>query len=77
MGIERLTSSLLKEADEEASRIVEAAEGHVRKMKEDERAKVASLKKKAEKERALNKHEDSLQGKAGKQNDQIRKEEGI
>ena len=50
MGIERLTSSLLKEADEEAARLVEAAEGHVRKMKEDERAKIASLKKKAEKE---------------------------
>lgn len=50
MGIERLTSSLLKEADEEAAKIVQAAEWHVKKMKEDERSKRAALKKEAEKE---------------------------
>ncbi len=50
MGIDKLTSSLLKEADEEAARIVEAAETHVRKMKEDEHAKSASLEKEAEAE---------------------------
>ncbi len=50
MGIERLTSSLLKEADEEAVKIVQAAEWHVKKMKEEERSKRAVLKKGAEKE---------------------------
>ncbi len=50
MGIEKLTSSLLKEADEEAAKIVEAAEWHVKKMKEDERSKRSVLKKGAEKE---------------------------
>jgi len=49
MGIERLTSSLIKEADDEAAKIVEAAEWHVRKMKEDERSKRSVLKKDAEK----------------------------
>lgn len=50
MGIERLTSSLLKEADEEAAKIVQAAEGHVKGMKEEERSKHAALKKEAEKD---------------------------
>ncbi len=50
MGIERITSSLLKEADEEATKIVQAAEWHVKKMKEDERSKHTALKKEAEKE---------------------------
>lgn len=48
MGIEKLTSSLLKDAEDEADGIVKAAEGHVRKMKEDERAKITGLKKNAE-----------------------------
>ncbi len=50
MGIEKLTSSLLKDAEGEADGIVKAAEGHVRKMKEDERAKITGLKKNAESE---------------------------
>lgn len=50
MGIEKITSSLLKDAEEEAAGIVKAAESHVRKMKEDERAKITGLKKKAENE---------------------------
>ncbi len=50
MGIERLTSSLIKEADEEAAKIVEAAEWHVKKMKEEERSKRSALKTEAEKE---------------------------
>jgi vacuolar-type H+-ATPase subunit E/Vma4 len=48
MGIEKLTSSLLKDAETEAANIIKAAEGHIKKMKEDERAKIASLKKEAE-----------------------------
>ena len=50
MGIERLTSSLLKEADEEATKVIQAAEWHVKKMKEDERSKHTALKNEAEKE---------------------------
>jgi|GEM_PF-485503 len=50
MGIEKLTGTLLKEAESEAEKIIQAAEGHVKKMKEDERAKVAVLKADAETE---------------------------
>jgi len=50
MGIEKLTSSLLEEAREEASKIVEAAESHVREMKAREREKMAGMEKQAEKE---------------------------
>lgn len=50
MGLERLTSSLLKDADEEAAKIVQAAEWHIKKMKEEERSKHTALKKEAEKE---------------------------
>jgi len=50
MGIERLTSSLIKEADDEAAKIVEAAKWHVKKMKEDERSKRSTLRNEAEKE---------------------------
>ncbi len=50
MGIEKLTSTLLKDAQDEAAGIIETAEGHVKKMKADERAKSASLEKEAEAE---------------------------
>jgi len=50
MGIEKLTSSLLKDAQDEAAEIVKVAEGHVRQMKADERAKLVSLEKQAEAE---------------------------
>ena len=50
MGIEKLTSSLIKEADEEAAKIVEAAEWHVKKMKEEECSKRSTLRNEAEKE---------------------------
>jgi vacuolar-type H+-ATPase subunit E/Vma4 len=50
MGIEKLTSSLLKEAGEEADKIVQTAKWHVQKMVEDERSKEAELKQAAEKD---------------------------
>jgi len=50
MGIEKLTSSLLKDAQDEAAEIVKAAEGHVKQMKADERAKLTTLEKQAEEE---------------------------
>lgn len=50
MGIEKLTSSLLKDAQSEAEEIIKAAEGHVKQMKADERAKLTTLEKQAEKE---------------------------
>ncbi|NYZ76920.1 hypothetical protein H0O02_01235 [Candidatus Micrarchaeota archaeon] len=50
MGIDKLTSSLLKEAGEEAAKIVEAAEWHVKKMREDAHSSEAALKSEAEKE---------------------------
>jgi V/A-type H+-transporting ATPase subunit E len=50
MGIERLKGSLLSEANEDASKIVEAAEKHVSRMVEDERSRKASMKKDADRE---------------------------
>lgn len=50
MGIEKLTSSLLKEADDEAAKIVAAAESHVKEMKAKERTKMAGMEKQAEQE---------------------------
>ena len=50
MGIEKLKGSLLSEAEEDAQKIVQAAQMHVKNMLEEERAKGASLKKDAEKE---------------------------
>ncbi|MFH1394071.1 MAG: V-type ATP synthase subunit E family protein [Candidatus Micrarchaeota archaeon] len=43
MGIERLTSSLLLEANKEAADIISAAESHVQKMVEEERARNKEL----------------------------------
>lgn len=43
MGIERLTSSLLLEANTEADQIIKAAETHVQKMVAGERAKTEEL----------------------------------
>lgn len=48
MGIERLTSSLLLEANNEAEQILKAAESHVQKMVAEERAKNEKLTKEAE-----------------------------
>jgi V/A-type H+-transporting ATPase subunit E len=45
MGIERLTSSLLLEANKEAEDIVSAAESHVQKMLEEERSRNEELRK--------------------------------
>lgn len=50
MGIEKLTSSLLKEADDEAAKITAAAEAHVKEMKAKERSKMAGMEKQAEQE---------------------------
>jgi len=50
MGIEKLTSSLLKDAQNEAAEIIKAAEGHVKQMKADERGKLTTLEKQAETE---------------------------
>ncbi len=50
MGIERLTSTLVLEANKEAAEIVKAAESHVQKMVEDERAKNTELVRNAEEE---------------------------
>lgn len=50
MGIERLKSSLLSEASEDAQKIIAAAESHVRNMVEEERSRRASMKKEAEKD---------------------------
>ncbi|MDO8553879.1 MAG: V-type ATP synthase subunit E [Candidatus Micrarchaeota archaeon] len=48
MGIEKLTSSLLSEAKNEANEIVKAAEWHVEKMFSEEKAKRVILLKNAE-----------------------------
>jgi vacuolar-type H+-ATPase subunit E/Vma4 len=50
MGIEKLTSTLLKEGEEEANKIVETAKWHVQKMIEEERAKQQERKKAVEEE---------------------------
>lgn len=50
MGIEKLTSSLLKEADDEAAKIIAAAEDHVKEMKAKERSKMTGMEKQAEQE---------------------------
>ncbi|MEM2909168.1 MAG: V-type ATP synthase subunit E [Candidatus Bilamarchaeaceae archaeon] len=50
MGIERLTSSLLKEAEQESVKIIESAKWHVEEMVKEERKKEAEMRKKAEEE---------------------------
>lgn len=50
MGIEKLKGSLLSEANEDARKIVEAAETHVARMVEEERSGKASMKKEADRE---------------------------
>jgi V/A-type H+-transporting ATPase subunit E len=50
MGIERLKGSLLTEANEDAQKIVQAAEAHVAGMLEEERSRRAQMKKEAEAE---------------------------
>jgi V/A-type H+-transporting ATPase subunit E len=50
MGIEKLKGSLLSEANEDAQKIVGAAETHVRGMLEEERSKKSAMKKDAEKD---------------------------
>ncbi len=45
MGIEKLTSSLLLEANKEAAGIVSAAESHARKMLEEERSQNEKMRK--------------------------------
>lgn len=50
MGIEKLTSSLLVDARNEAGEIIKAAEWHVEKMLSEEKAKRAILLKNAEEE---------------------------
>ncbi|MEM3422793.1 MAG: V-type ATP synthase subunit E [Candidatus Bilamarchaeaceae archaeon] len=44
MGLEKITSSLLKEGEDEAQKILESAKWHVSKMIEEERAKGEQLK---------------------------------
>lgn len=44
MGLEKITSSLLKEGEEEAGKIIEAARWHVRKMVEEKRANEQQLR---------------------------------
>lgn len=50
MGIEKLKSSLLSEATNEAEKIVQTAEAHVKSMLEEERAKRKQMEEEAEKE---------------------------
>lgn len=50
MGIEKLTSTLLKEGEEESNKIIETAKWHVQKMIEDERAKQQERKATVEEE---------------------------
>lgn len=50
MGIEKLKSSLLSEADEEAKKIVQTAESHVKSMLAEERSKRKAKESEAEKE---------------------------
>jgi V/A-type H+-transporting ATPase subunit E len=50
MGIERLKGSLLSEANEDARKIVEAAETHVSRMLEEERSRIAARKKESDRE---------------------------
>ncbi|MFH1520027.1 MAG: V-type ATP synthase subunit E family protein [Candidatus Micrarchaeota archaeon] len=47
MGIEKLKGSLLSEANEDARKIIETAEAHVRSMVEEERSKVSAIKRDA------------------------------
>lgn len=48
MGIEKLKGSLLSEANEDARKITETAEAHVRGMVEEERSKASAIKRDAE-----------------------------
>lgn len=48
MGIEKLKGSLLTEANEDAQKIIETAETHVRRMVDEERSKTSAMKKNAE-----------------------------
>ncbi len=50
MGIRKLTSSLIKDGEEEAAKIVESAKWHVQKMVEEEKAKKQEQKEEVEKE---------------------------
>ena len=50
MGIEKLKSSLLSEANKESETIIEGAQAQVKAIMEEERAKSASMKAEAEKE---------------------------
>ena len=50
MGIEKLKDSLLSEANEDARKIIESAEVHVRNMVEEERSKASLMKKDAAQE---------------------------
>ncbi len=50
MGIEKLKSSLLSEAQQESARIVEDAQKQAKTMLEEERARCAAMKSTAEKE---------------------------
>lgn len=50
MGIEKLKSSLLSEANEDAQKIVEAAESHVKGMLSEERSRKTAMREKAEKD---------------------------
>ncbi len=50
MGIEKLKGSLLSEANEDARKITETAEAHVKSMVEEERSKTAAMRKEAEQE---------------------------
>jgi len=50
MGIERLKGSLLSEANEDAGKIIEAAEAHVKRMVEEERSRRAASMKEADSE---------------------------
>jgi len=50
MGIEKLTTSLIEEANKEAAEIVKTAEWHVEQMRKDEQSKEGSLKDTAREE---------------------------
>jgi vacuolar-type H+-ATPase subunit E/Vma4 len=50
MGIKKLTSSILKEGEEEAAKIVQSAKWHIQKMLEEEKAKKQGQKAAVENE---------------------------
>jgi vacuolar-type H+-ATPase subunit E/Vma4 len=50
MGIERLKGSLLSDATEDAAKIVEAAEAHVKRMVDEERSRKEATRKEADSE---------------------------